>query len=306
MRLRETLADVAVSIADPTVVERLTTEQAPLFATFARTPELKVIVVRVDTIELAWAQGQTSSTRRRTFGVRDLGEVEVDRDGAVGLARARAEEDELATRVGRHGDDGPGPDCVAEDVVVPGEALVERIGDAIRRALIVDEEQDRALIAVLPQMGVLVDLLPGEAAVAGEERVRVGVRDQMLADVADGHHEPDGARTRIRRPRVLALRVAVQVEGAAGAATGVRLTERVFGRRREGLPSTAVVVRDPRLQPLVARHGRIVRIDDHVHQRDPVQADHLLKVDKAAVVWSCQSRSMPPHVLRFACSSERA
>jgi len=151
-------------------------------------------------------------------------------NGRLGPVDLGAEEDELAARVLRDGDDRANPDRLAERVVLPREALVERERDVVGRLLVVGEEEDRAGVAVFPHVGVLVHLLPREAAVAREERVRVGVVDERLADVADGEHEADRRGGRVGRPRVATLGVAVDVQGAV-----LQGEERVsVTRRREG------------------------------------------------------------------------
>ena len=207
MRLRQTLADVAVAVANPAVVQRLDPKQARLLARLARAPQLKVVVVRVGEVELA-------------LDVGDRRKVEVDRDGRLGLVGPGTEQDKLAARVGRHRHDRLDPDRLAERVVLPRQSLVEGVRDAVGRLLVVREEQDRAGVAKLPHVRVLVDFFPREAAVASQERVRVGVRPQVFADGADGEHESDGGRGRVGRAGVAALRVTVNMEGAVLSPAG--------------------------------------------------------------------------------------
>jgi len=109
-------------------------------------------------------------------------------DGRVWLVGVDAEEDELAAGVHRDRHDGPDADALSESIVLPRETLVESVRDVVGDLLVVGEDEDRSLVAVLPHVGVLVHLLPGEASIASEERVRVGVGNERFADVADSEH----------------------------------------------------------------------------------------------------------------------
>ena len=115
----------------------------------------------------------------------------------------------------------------------------------------------------------------------------------MLANVANGHKQPDDGWRRIRRTRVKTLRVSVDVQRAVllvlcqdrfvkfkeksthCALTLVFVAEGVDRRRVEGLPRPTVVVCYARLQCLATCQDRLVRVADDVDERDAVQADHL-------------------------------
>jgi hypothetical protein len=151
----------------------------------------------------------------------------VNGDGRLGAVRLRSEEDELAGGVHRDCDDALDADGLAEGIIAPRETFVESVRDVVRDVLVVGEDQDRTLISVLPHVSVLVYLFPGETPVASQEGVRVGVGDEVLADVSDCEHETDGGGRRVGCARVLALGVAVDVKGAGLVGRG-----RVSGRKK--------------------------------------------------------------------------
>ena len=62
-------------------------------------------------------------------------------------------------------------------------------------------------------MGVLVNFLPCEASVAAEEGVALGIWNQRLANVSDGHEHPNNRRTAIRGSWIRPFSVAVNVKG---------------------------------------------------------------------------------------------
>jgi hypothetical protein len=126
--------------------------------------------------------------------------VDIDGNRLVVLARARAEDEELAACVGRDRLNRGDVERLAKVVRAPAEALVGRVEDLARRDLVagrgrrlgqrgmsytvesqnrlqdeLDDDDDAAVVAKLPQMGVLVDLLPRQAGVAREESVAVAV-----------------------------------------------------------------------------------------------------------------------------------
>jgi len=59
---------------------------------------------------------------------------------------------------------------------------------------------------------------------------------------------------------------------------------RVVLGRYQGLPLPAVVMSDARLQLLGARDGRSLRVGNHIDNRDTIQSDHLLEIDKPALI----------------------
>lgn len=150
-----------------------------------------------------------------TSDVRDGREVEMDRDRGFRAIGSCPEEDELATRVHRYSHDTLDTNPFPEIVVLPAQPFVERVRDVVRRVFVIREKENRSLVSVLPDVRVLVYFLPREATVAGQERVRVGVGQEVFADVSDCQHETDCRRRRVRRARVSSLSVSVNVKGAA-------------------------------------------------------------------------------------------
>jgi hypothetical protein len=141
--------------------------------------------------------------------------VDMYRDG-----RARApigsEQDEAAADVRRDGDDGEHADLfVRELVLAPVEAFVSREQHVVRRFLIVCHDQDRAGVAKLPQVRILVYLLPREPCVAAQERVALRVWRKLIAHVSHRHDQPNDGRAAERRAGVEPLCVSVHVERAS-------------------------------------------------------------------------------------------
>lgn len=152
-------------------------------------------------------------------------------DGRVWLVGVDAEEDELAAGIHGYGHDGPDADALSKGVVLPRETLVESVRDVVGDLLVVGEDEDRSLVAVFPHVGILMHLLPGEASIAREERVRVGVGDERLSDVADGEHESRGGGRRVGGARILALGIAVDMKGAVLWRSEISRARRAKGRR---------------------------------------------------------------------------
>lgn len=113
------------------------------------------------------------------------------RNCSVLRSRVVAHEDEAPASVLRHGHDRLYADrLVRELVIAPARALVRAVHDVVGWAFVVCHDEDGARVAELPQMRVLVNLLPGEASVATEECVAILVALQGFSDVANGHKKP--------------------------------------------------------------------------------------------------------------------
>lgn len=129
MRLGKFLSNVAVAIPDASIVQSLPAKQAPLLPGFARRPEFKIIIVWIGDVEFTCKSDEQrvcasanegtmeNGSLRLTFGVGDLGKVEVDGNRRIGLGRRMAHEDELPAGIQRNGDDGADSDGVLEDVL---------------------------------------------------------------------------------------------------------------------------------------------------------------------------------------------
>ena len=149
----------------------------------------------------------------------------------------------------------------------------------IGHLLVVDNDDDRARVAKLPHVGVLVDLFPGETAIPREEDVRVGVRRKLLADVAYRKHQPNGRRTAVCRLGISSLGVSVDLHRARDRSAIVLLAKRVLGGGIDRLPSSSIIMRDPRLNLLFPRDLRFARVRNDVDQSDTVQPNHFFKID---------------------------
>ena len=53
---------------------------------------------------------------------------------------------------------------------------------------------------------------------------------------------------------------------------------------QDGQKLHTIIMRNPRLNLLPARHSSRLRVRNHIHQRNTIQPNHLLKVDKPALV----------------------
>lgn len=220
----------------------LSTKETQLLPLLGRTPKFEIVVIRIRQVEFTCprqqetriskpsAQERAQATNKLTLDIGDRAEVKMHGNGRIGLIRIDSEENKLPTRIHRHSDDRPDPHPLPKDVLLPRQPLIKRINNAISRVLVVDEKEDRSLIAVLPEMGVLVHLLPGEAAVASEECVRVGVGDEGFSDVSDGEHEADGGGGGVGRSGIASFGEAVDVKSAV---LGWKGTERSDGRATE-------------------------------------------------------------------------
>lgn len=99
-----------------------------------------------------------------------------------------------------------------EDILSPVVSLVRAKQHAVRWLLIVGHDENRPIVAKLPQMSVLVHFLPLEATIPGQESVGFLVRRQALANVSDGHDEPRDGRSRVRGASIVALGVAMYLQ----------------------------------------------------------------------------------------------
>lgn len=135
-------------------------------------------------------------------------------DRRVRLVGVNSKENKLATRVHRNSLNRSNADTFTESIVLPCESFVKRVSNAIRHVLVVGEKENGSLIAILPDMSVLVHLLPGESTIPSEESITVGIRNKRLADITDGEHEPDGGGRRVRRTGIFSFGVAVNVKSA--------------------------------------------------------------------------------------------
>ena len=153
----------------------LATEQARLFPVLGWTPELEVIIVGIFGVDPALLQRQ-----RR--------EVDVDGDSAVPRTWIVAHQDEPPAGVRRDGDDSlDAHRLIRELVLSPMEPLVRAEHNLIRGPLVVRHDEDGARVAELPEMRVLVNLLPGEAGIAAQESTTLIVGIERLANVTDSH-----------------------------------------------------------------------------------------------------------------------
>ncbi len=209
-----------------------------------------------------------------------LGKVEEDGHVAILGSRlaARLAADEQELERGAVGDGGEHL-CAhldAEVELVPVLAKVGRVRDVVGDVLVVDHDEDRALVAKLVLVCVARDHLPRPAGIGAEEGVALVVVLEAAADGADAHDKA-GRKRRVELSDIGLARDGPEVEGA------------VFGVARVAVDALALVVLGGWFERLPA--AAIVKGDDgadggvcvllHVGNADAVDLDEMLKVDEA-------------------------
>ena len=126
-----------------------------------------------------------------TLHICDRREVEVNSDSRFRSIRFGTEEDEFSTRIHRNSDDTLDSNRFTEIIILPTESFVESVSNVIGRVFIVCENENRSLISVFPNMGILVNFFPGESSISSEESVGIGVGEEMFSDVSNCQHQTD-------------------------------------------------------------------------------------------------------------------
>lgn len=105
-------------------------------------------------------------------------------------------------------------------ICVPGLAKISRVTNGVNNFLVIDSDDDTALVAKLIFMRLGEDHRPCHACVGAKERVGILVRAEHGAYRTDAHHETGSGRGK-NRTKVAWDRDGVQVEGAILGVGGV-------------------------------------------------------------------------------------
>mmetsp|Transcript_77260 Transcript_77260/g.196211 ORF Transcript_77260/g.196211 Transcript_77260/m.196211 type:complete len:353 (-) Transcript_77260:230-1288(-) len=141
--------------------------------------------------------------------------------------------------------------------VVPALALVPGKHNLLGLPYVVGHDHQAAVVAKLVDEGTFVRLRPSQAAVSGEEGVRlIRLKAQVRAHVASAHNDPDGILRGVERCIVLKVCNAMQMQPAPVRRALDLCAARVHGRRLEVGPDAAFVEGDDRADDgLVLRLG---------------------------------------------------
>lgn len=124
-----------------------------------------------------------------------------------------SEQNESPARVRRNGDDRTHSDLLVREFVLPPiEALVGGEQDVVSWLLVVYHNENRARVAELPKVRVLMNFFPRKARIPAQERVTLVVWCKLLAHVPYCHNQPNNGGAAERRARVKSLCVSVYMQ----------------------------------------------------------------------------------------------
>ena len=216
------------------------------------------------------------------------------------------------------GGDRPDPDRLRAKLVLPPvQTLIGAEENVIGRLFIIRHDENGTRISELVEMGVLVNFLPGEPSVTTHESIAVRVTSELFSNVSDGHDQARNGRGAKRGSGIETFGVSVKVKSAflkrsfrrkqvdyrcrfiSLYRTGNYYLEsqpwEVRSASRFHLPETnvnmslgaagippTVVVTDTCLQFLLP--AQVARVGHDVNDHNPVQPNHLLKVDVSTII----------------------